>query len=69
MTKDVSHLGIDIGGAHLKIIGVDENEIIRFVDYSSCKIWKDIKTLKNKFLELNKLLPQKEIKLVQMGRT
>ena len=62
MTKDVSHLGIDIGGAHLKIIGVDENETIRFVDYSSCKIWNDIKTLRKKFLGLNKLFPQKKIK-------
>ena len=36
MTK-VSHLGIDIGSAHLKIIGVDENGAIRFVDYSVAK--------------------------------
>ena len=52
MTKEVSHLGIDIGGAHLKIIGVDENETIRFVDYSSCKIWNDIKNFEKEVLKV-----------------
>ena len=39
MNHDISYLGIDIGGANLKIIGVNENKQIVYVDYSSCKIW------------------------------
>ena len=60
--KKITHLGIDIGGAHLKIIGVDENERVRFVDYSSCRIWEDIDKLKIKFLQLNKTFSGKPIK-------
>ena len=41
----VSHLGIDIGGAHLKVIGVDKRNKVVLVDYESCAIWeRDRKT-------------------------
>tara|TARA_B100000963_G_C22556136_1_gene639092 strand:- start:120 stop:1145 length:1026 start_codon:yes stop_codon:yes gene_type:complete len=62
MNREVDYLGIDIGGAHLKIIGIDENETVRFVDYSSCRIWENLNNLKKKFLELNKLFQDKQIK-------
>ena len=33
----VSHLGIDIGGAHLKVIGVDKRNKVVFVDYEKLR--------------------------------
>ena len=36
MNNKITHLGIDIGGAHLKIVGVDKKGIILFVEYLSC---------------------------------
>ena len=47
----VSHLGIDIGGAHLKVIGVDKKNRVVLVDYESCAIWKGVEKLKEKFPE------------------
>ena len=32
----VSHIGIDIGGAHLKVIGVDKSNKVVLVNYESC---------------------------------
>ena len=62
MNRDISYLGIDIGGANLKIIGVNENKQIVYVDYSSCKIWQDKSYLDSKLLELNKIKAKEKVK-------
>ena len=38
MKNNVSYLGIDIGGANLKI-GINADKQVVYADYSSCKIW------------------------------
>ena len=62
MKNDISYLGIDIGGANLKIIGVNADKKVVYVNYSSCKIWKNQHYLDKKLLELNKIKTQKKIK-------
>ena len=62
MNHDISYLGIDIGGANLKIIGVNENKQIVYVDYSSCKIWNNQSYLDKKLLKLNRIKTKKKIK-------
>ena len=62
MNHDISYLGIDIGGANLKIIGVNENKQIVYVDYSSCKIWNNQSYLDKKLLKLNRIKTKKIIK-------
>ena len=55
-------LGIDIGGAHIKIIGLDEKAQISYVGYNSCPIWKNIKNLKKQIKFINTISKKKEIK-------
>lgn len=62
MKKKITHLGIDIGGAHLKVIGIDKNNKVQFVDYSNCRIWEDIRLLKEKFVCLSKTFGNESIK-------
>ena len=52
----VSHLGIDIGGAHLKVIGVDKRNKVVLVDYEICAIWKGIEKLQAKFRKINNII-------------
>ena len=35
--KEISNIGIDIGGAHLKIVGLNNNDQVIYVKYTSCK--------------------------------
>ena len=51
MKNDISYLGIDIGGANLKIIGVNADKKVVYVNYSSCKIWKNQHYLDKKLLD------------------
>ena len=62
MNHDISYLGIDIGGANLKIVGVNEDKEIVYVDYLNCKIWQDQSFLDKKLLNLNKIKNKKKIK-------
>ena len=62
MNNKITHLGIDIGGAHLKIVGLDKKGIIIFVEYLSCKIWKGTKRLEELFHNLNNIFPDGLIK-------
>ncbi len=55
MNEEISYLGIDIGGAHLKCVGINQNEKVIFVNYINCRIWENINNLKENFLKLNKL--------------
>jgi len=58
----VSHLGIDIGGAHLKVVGVDRRNKVVFVDYESCAIWEGIEKLQAKFRNLNNIINNNSVK-------
>ena len=58
----VSHLGIDIGGAHLKVIGVDKRNKVVLVDYESCAIWKGIEKLQAKFRKINNIINNNSVK-------
>ena len=58
----ISHLGIDIGGAHLKVIGIDKNNKVVFVDYSNYKLWEGIENLKAKFININKMINNNSVK-------
>ncbi len=62
MKNDVSYLGIDIGGANLKVIGINADKQVVHVDYSSCKIWNSQNFLEKKLLELNALKAPNKIR-------
>ncbi|MAI84063.1 MAG: hypothetical protein CMM91_03920 [Rickettsiales bacterium] len=47
--SDIPYLGLDIGGAHLKIVGLDKNKKIRIVSQHKTPVWESI-------LRLNKSL-------------
>ena len=58
----ISHLGIDIGGAHLKVIGVDKRNKVIFVDYISCAIWEGIEKLQAKIRNINNIINNNSVK-------
>ena len=58
----ITYLGIDIGGAHLKVIGLNSNKEIILVDYTKCKIWEGIENLKKAFQKINKIVNNKSAK-------
>ena len=61
MNKEVKYLGIDIGGAHLKLVGLDAKKEIIHVSYLQCPIWE---SLDNLTYHLNKLKKAVSIKSV-----
>lgn len=48
------YLGIDIGGANLKAIGLNKNKRILFVYYKKCPVWLGTKELEKEISFLNK---------------
>ncbi len=62
MIQEITHLGIDIGGAHIKIIGINIEKEVVYVNYSSCQIWKGIENLKREFQKINSTITDKSIK-------
>ena len=61
MTKKVKFLGIDIGGAHIKLIGLDKKRSVCFADYRKCYVWQGLNNLKKEFEYINDLNFDKEI--------
>ena len=55
MEKKIKYLGIDIGGAHLKIVGLNFKKEIIIVTKKKCPIWKGINYLDREIEELNQL--------------
>ena len=45
MKKNIKFLGIDIGGAHIKIVGLNDEKKINFVDYKKFYLWKEKKKI------------------------
>ena len=40
--NNIYYLGIDIGGANLKIVGLNKKKQINFVSQEKCEIWKGL---------------------------
>ena len=39
--ESTRYIGIDIGGAHFKCIGIDDNKNISYIKYEPYQIWND----------------------------
>ena len=61
MNKKLLYLGIDIGGAHIKIIGLDQFQNICLIKYRKCYLWKNPKKLKQEISFINSLSNNKNI--------
>ena len=55
MKNRIKYLGIDIGGAHFKIVGLDEKKSVCFSAYRKCYIWKGLDNLKKEIDYTNSL--------------
>ena len=58
---DIYFLGIDIGGANLKIVGLNKNKKISFVSEEKCEIWKGLSNFDKKILKLNEIISNKTV--------
>ena len=58
----VSYLGIDIGGAHIKVVGINAQKKITYVRYATCKIWEGTDNLREEFKKINQNLSNKSLK-------
>ena len=56
MEKKVEFLGIDIGGAHTKAVGLDIKQKIVFFFYEKCAIWNNEDNLKKTLNKIKKKL-------------
>ena len=61
MTKNISFLGIDIGGAHIKIVGLDKYKNVSLVEYRKCYLWQDPEKLKKEIQFINSLSEKNKI--------
>ena len=61
MNKRILYLGIDIGGAHIKIVGLDQFQNICLIKYRKCYLWKNPKKLKQEVTFINSLSNNKNI--------
>ncbi|MAR63545.1 MAG: hypothetical protein CMP43_00920 [Rickettsiales bacterium] len=61
MKKEVKFLGIDIGGAHIKLIGLNKKRSVCFANYRKCYVWKGLNNLKKEFEYINDLNFDKKI--------
>ncbi len=50
--ENTQYMGIDIGGAHLKCVGIDKSKNISYIKYDSYQVWNDKKIL---FEKLNQI--------------
>ena len=51
--ENTKYIGIDIGGAHLKCVGIDKFKNISYTKYESYQIWNDKKVLLEKLNQIN----------------
>ena len=52
--ENTKYIGIDIGGAHIKCVGIDKFKNISYTKYESYQIWNDKKVLLEKLNQINK---------------
>ena len=43
--ENTQYMGIDIGGAHLKCVGIDKSKKISYIKYDFYQVWNDKKIL------------------------
>ena len=67
MKEKVKFLGIDIGGAHIKTVGLDEKKKIIFVSQEQCLLWRDTKLLENYFKKINNLFTKVKCGITMTG--
>ena len=53
MNKKIKFLGIDIGGAHVKYVGLNIKKRVNFTKYSKCPLWKGLESLKKEIKFIN----------------
>ena len=53
MKSKIKFLGIDIGGAHIKLVGLNEKKELIFVDYIKFYFWKEEKSINKVFNYIN----------------
>ena len=56
MRSQSIYVGLDIGGAHVKAVGIDQYKKINLIFYEKCPIWKDFFLLKKTLHKLLKYL-------------
>ena len=61
MKNNIKYLGIDIGGAHFKIVGLDKKKSVCFSEYRKCYVWKGFKNLEKEIEYTNSLNLSKDI--------
>jgi probable H4MPT-linked C1 transfer pathway protein len=61
LNKKLLYLGVDIGGAHIKIVGLDQFQNICLIKYRKCYLWKNQKKLKQEITFINSLSSNKNI--------
>lgn len=59
-SSKIKYLGIDIGGAHLKCIGLNKKKEIKLVNYLSYKIWSSSNQLKKSLENLSNKIGSNE---------
>jgi len=51
--ENTQYMGIDIGGAHLKCVGIDKSKNISYIKYDSYQVWNNKKILFEKLDQIN----------------
>ena len=61
MRSQSIYVGLDIGGAHVKAVGIDQYKKINLIFYEKCPIWKDFFLLKKTLHKLLKYLDSSKV--------
>ena len=65
--KNISYIGLDIGGANLKVVGLNRNKKIIFVEQFKCPIWRGTDVLVDKFKIFKNLNPEALMGITMTG--
>jgi len=60
MKSKSTYVGLDIGGAHVKAVGIDQYKKINFIFYEKCPLWKDFVLLEKTLYKLLKYLDSRK---------
>jgi len=58
---DIYFLGIDVGGANLKIIGLNKKKKVNFVSQEKCEIWRGLSDFDKKMSKIKKIISNKTV--------
>ena len=65
--KNIFYIGIDIGGANLKVVGLNRNKKIIFVEQFKCPIWRGTDVLVDKFKIFKNINPEALMGITMTG--